>query len=69
VSVTQKGEKFMRVRRGVQGVIFDDVEGEKKVLLLKKMDFSAKRYRWRLLKGGVNTSETDAQALQRKMFL
>lgn len=58
----------MRVRREVQGVIFDDAEGEKKVLLLKKMDFSAKSYRWRLLKGGVNSGETDVEALQREIF-
>jgi len=58
----------MRVRREVQGVIFDDIEGEKKVLILKKMDFSARRYRWRLLKGGVYSSETDVEALQREIF-
>jgi 8-oxo-dGTP pyrophosphatase MutT (NUDIX family) len=58
----------MRVRLEVQGVIFDDAEGEKKVLLLKKMDFSAKSYRWRLLKGGVNSGETDVEALQREIF-
>jgi len=58
----------MRVRREVQGLIFDDAEDEKKVLLLKKMDFSAKSYRWRLLKGGVNSGETDVEALQREIF-
>jgi NADH pyrophosphatase NudC (nudix superfamily) len=58
----------MRVRREVQGVIFDDAEDEKKVLLLKKMDFSAKSYRWRLLKGGINSGETDVEALQREIF-
>jgi len=58
----------MRVRHEVQAVIFDDSEGEKKVLLLKKVDFSARRYRWRLLKGGVNSGEADVEALQREIF-
>jgi len=58
----------MRVRREVQGVIFDDAKGEKKVLLLKKMDFSAKSYRWRLLKGGIKSGETEVEALQREIF-
>jgi len=58
----------VRVRLEVQGVIFDDAQREKKVLLLKKMDFSANRYRWRLLKGGVKKGETNVEALQREIF-
>ena len=58
----------MRVRREVQAVIFDEVDSGKHVLILKKKDFSAKRYRWRLLKGGVNEGETEIEALQREIF-
>ena len=58
----------MRVRHEVQAVIFDETEGVKRVLILKKTDFSAKRYRWRLLKGGVFDGETETEALQREIF-
>ena len=58
----------MRVRHEVQAVIFDEADGVKRVLILKKTDFSAKRYRWRLLKGGVNDGETETEALQREVF-
>lgn len=37
-------------------------------MILKKSDYSAKRYRWRLLKGGVNVGETETQALEREIF-
>ncbi len=58
----------MRVRHEVQAVIFDEADNAKQVLILKKTDFSAKRYRWRLLKGGVNDGETETDALQREIF-
>ena len=58
----------MRVRHEIQAVIFDEVRNDKKVLLLKKLDFSAKRFRWRLLKGGVNEGETEAEAVRREVF-
>lgn len=58
----------MRVRHEVQAVIFDEADGVKRVLILKKTDFSAKRYRWRLLKGGVHDGETETEALQREVF-
>ena len=58
----------MRVRHEVQAVIFDEADGIKRVLILKKTDFSAKRYRWRLLKGGVHDGETETEALQREVF-
>jgi 8-oxo-dGTP pyrophosphatase MutT (NUDIX family) len=60
--------KKMRVRHEVQAVIFDEADGGKHVLILKKKDFSAKRHRWRLLKGGVNEGETEVEALQREIF-
>jgi len=49
-------------------VIFDGVGNEKKVLILKKIDYSARRHRWRLLKGGVHNSETEIQGLKREIF-
>ncbi len=60
--------KSLRVRHEIQAVIFDEVGNDKKVLLLKKLDFSAKRFRWRLLKGGVKEGETEAEALRREVF-
>lgn len=56
------------MRHEVQAAIFDEVDSEKHVLILKKKDFSAKHYRWRLLKGGVNEGETEIEALQREIF-
>jgi len=58
----------LRVRHEVQAVIFDNADDSKHVLILKKIDFSAKRYRWRLLKGGVNDGETETEAIQREIF-
>jgi len=58
----------LRVRREVQAVIFDEINSAKKILILKKTDFSAKRYRWRLLKGGVDDGETETEALRREIF-
>jgi 8-oxo-dGTP pyrophosphatase MutT (NUDIX family) len=58
----------MRIRRDVQAVIFCNFNGEKKFLLVKKLDFSARRYRWRLLKGGVKTGESEVEALKREIF-
>lgn len=60
--------RSLRVRHEIQAVIFDEVGNDKKVLLLKKLDFSAKRFRWRLLKGGVKEGETEAEALRREVF-
>lgn len=56
------------VRREVQAVIFDDADKEMKVLILKKTDYSARRYRWRLLKGGLNSGEGEAEGLQREIL-
>lgn len=58
----------MRIRHEIQAVIFDDNSKTKNLLILKKSDYSAKRYRWRLLKGGVDAGETETEALQREIF-
>ncbi len=56
------------VRREVQAVIFDDADSDKKVLILKKTDYSERRFRWRLLKGGLNDGETETEGLQREIL-
>jgi ADP-ribose pyrophosphatase YjhB (NUDIX family) len=56
------------VRREVQAVIFDDADNEKKVLILKKTDYSARRYRWRLLKGGLHDGESETEGLRREIL-
>jgi len=58
----------LRVRRDVQAVIFDESKGERKILLVKTPDFSSRRHRWRLLKGGVEEGETETEALRREIF-
>lgn len=58
----------MRVRHEVQAVIFDDTENVNRTLLLKKTDLSAKKFRWRLLKGGVHDGEAETEALEREIL-
>jgi len=58
----------MRIRREVQAVISCNSDGEEKFLLVRKPDFSARRYRWRLLKGGVKAGESEIEALKREIF-
>lgn len=58
----------MMVRREVQAVIFDDADSDKKVLILKKTDYSERRFRWRLLKGGLHDGETETEGLQREIL-
>jgi len=60
--------RAVKVRRDVQAVIFDEAEGEKRVLLVRKPDFWARRHRWRLLKGGVEGAETETEALKREIL-
>lgn len=55
------------MRKEVQAVIFDDVDKAMKVLVLKKIDYSARRYRWRLLKGGLQDGEPELEGLQREI--
>jgi 8-oxo-dGTP pyrophosphatase MutT (NUDIX family) len=61
-------EDALRIRRDVQAVIFCDFDGEERFLLVKKLDFSARKYRWRLLKGGIQIGETEIEALRREIF-
>jgi ADP-ribose pyrophosphatase YjhB (NUDIX family) len=58
----------MMVRREVQGIIFDIVNGEEMVLLVKKKDRRNRRFYWRLLKGGIENNESEVEALKREIF-
>jgi ADP-ribose pyrophosphatase YjhB (NUDIX family) len=58
----------LMIRREVQAVIFDEADDARKVLILKKTDYSSRRYRWRLLKGGLNSGESEAKGLQREIL-
>ncbi|MEM7827474.1 MAG: NUDIX domain-containing protein, partial [Candidatus Aenigmatarchaeota archaeon] len=58
----------MKIRHDVQALIFDEVNGEKRVFLIKFYDPAKKRYTWRLVKGGVEEGETEEQALKREIY-
>jgi len=57
----------LKVRKEVQAVIFDGVDKAMKVLVLKKIDYSSRRYRWRLLKGGLQDGEPEIEGLLREI--
>ena len=57
----------MKIRHDVQALIFDEINGEKKVFLIKFYDPTKKHYTWRLVKGGVEEGETDEQAMKREI--
>ena len=59
---------YTKIRRDVQALIFDEVNGEKKIFLIRFYDSTTKRYTWRLVKGGVEEGETDEQALKREIM-
>lgn len=61
----------MRIRREVRAVIFDEENGRKKILLVKKTvigETYKKRRMWRLPKGGLIRGETEEQALRREIY-
>jgi ADP-ribose pyrophosphatase YjhB (NUDIX family) len=58
---------LMDVRNEVQAVLFDKSH-ERIVLLVQKRDMKVRHFRWRLLKGGINTGETKVSALRREIF-
>ena len=57
----------MLIRKTVQGIIFDEKDGKKFVLLAKKLDLKNFVPRWRLLKGGLEKNETEEEALAREI--
>ena len=58
----------MRVRKEVQAVLFDKINGKFKFLLVKDLDEKTFSYKWRLLKGGVEDKETDKMAMLREIY-
>ncbi len=58
----------MMVRREVQGVIYDEVDNARTVLIIKKTDYSARCYRWRLVKGGLHDGEAETEGLKREIL-
>jgi len=57
----------MNIRDEVQAVLFDKEHGHL-VLLVQKRDTRIRRFRWRLLKGGINKGEAKVDALRREIF-
>jgi len=55
------------VRKEVQAVIYDIVNSEIFVLLVKKLDPKRFLFRWRLLKGGIENKEKEEEALRREI--
>lgn len=56
----------MKVRQCIQAVIFD--EENKKFLLIKKFDPLLDKFTWRLVKGGIDSGETEVEAVKREVF-
>jgi 8-oxo-dGTP pyrophosphatase MutT (NUDIX family) len=57
----------MNIRDEVQAILFDKDNGHL-VLLVQKRNMRIRRFRWRLLKGGVNRGEAKVDALRREIF-
>ena len=53
----------MKERRNVRAILFDDSNSEKRFLLL----FARKGY-WQFPQGGVDSGETEIEAVQREVF-
>lgn len=58
----------MQIRREVQAVIYNRFGKDTRVLLVKKLDNKNYNYRWRLLKGGVESGESDIDAVKREIM-
>jgi ADP-ribose pyrophosphatase YjhB (NUDIX family) len=56
---------FMKKRPSVQAIIVD--EKQKKLLIIKQLDFGKKILLWRLVKGAIDKGETERQALRREI--
>jgi 8-oxo-dGTP pyrophosphatase MutT (NUDIX family) len=57
----------MMTRKESQGVIFDEKDDKKFILLVKKLDLKNFLPKWRLLKGGLEDDETEEEALAREI--
>jgi 8-oxo-dGTP pyrophosphatase MutT (NUDIX family) len=62
-----QGQFHVNIRNEVQAVLFDKDHGHM-VLLVQKRDMRLRRFRWRLLKGGINRGEAKVDALRREIF-
>jgi 8-oxo-dGTP pyrophosphatase MutT (NUDIX family) len=62
-----QGQFHVNIRDEVQAVLFDKDHGHM-VLLVQKRDMRLRRFRWRLLKGGINRGEAKVDALRREIF-
>ena len=58
----------MNVNKQVQVVIYDEVLGKTKILLVKKLDLKNYTLHWRLLKGSMEENEDERKALAREIF-
>lgn len=58
----------MQIRREVQAVIYNRFGKDTRVLLVKKLDMRNYNYRWRLLKGGIETGEKELDAVKREIM-
>lgn len=58
----------MKIRHDVQALIYDEVNGEKRVFLIRFYDPTKGQFTWRLVKGGVEEGETDEDALKREIM-
>src|SRR3990170_4632331 len=58
----------MKQRREVRAVIYDKLDNEKLVLLIKNFQITTLSPQWRLLKGGMQKNETEEQALRRECY-
>jgi len=54
----------MKLRKEVQAVIF----AKESFLLIKKYDASLDDFHWRLIKGGIEKGESEADALKREIL-
>ncbi len=57
----------MHIRYEVQAIIFDKVDDNVFVLLVRKLDSKRFLPAWRLLKGGIEKGETKEEALKREI--
>ena len=62
-----QGQFHVNIRDEVQAVLFDKDHGHM-VLLVQKRDMRLRRFRWRLLKGGINRGEAKVDALRREIL-
>jgi 8-oxo-dGTP pyrophosphatase MutT (NUDIX family) len=58
----------MQIRREVQAVLYNRFGKDTRILLVKKLDTKNYSYRWRLLKGGIESGEKEIDAVRREIM-